>query len=57
MFILKNQFQNSSFSQYCDLGTDHIRVIGSLLDRAKIIKNEIFRHDSFLELLGGSKVN
>ena len=38
MFILKNQFQNSSFSQYCDLGTDHIRVIGSLLDRAKIIK-------------------
>ena len=57
MFILKNQFQNSSFSQYCDSGTDHIRVIDALLDRAKIIKNEIFRHDSFLELLGGSKVN
>ena len=34
-----------------------MRVIGSLSDRTKIVKNEIFRPGSFLEQLGEPKVN
>ena len=57
MFTLRNHFLNSYFLEYYLLGAHYLRLIDSLPDRAKIMKNEIFRPGSFLEHLGGPKLS